>query len=70
MPQPCPEHKEQAQISCETCFPDSELQLGIERMQAVKFPSARPESRKKQKRLDDPSAAPKKRKSWKDDLFG
>lgn len=69
MPQKCDEHRDRPQVSCETCYPDSELQAGLERMQAIQMPTSRSETRKKPKRLDDPSTKPKKR-SWKDELFG
>lgn len=70
MPQPCDQHSK-PQISCEVCYPDSELQAGLERMQSVKIPSTPiPGSpRKKPKRLDDPST-PKKKRSWRDEMMG
>src|SRR5204863_9503488 len=70
MPQFCSEHKDRPQVSCEICYPDAELQAGLERMQAVQMPTSRGESSKKPKRLDDPVNAKPKRRTWKDDLFG
>jgi len=67
MPQSCPEHGAHPQISCEVCYPDSELQMNLERMQSVKLPTSRAgEGKKKPKRLDD---TPKKRRTWRDELF-
>lgn len=72
MPQSCPAHLDRPQVSCEVCYPDSELRTGIERMQSMKVPSAPSSSspRKKPRRTDDPTNGPAKRKSWKDELFG
>lgn len=68
MPQPCNDHPSQPQLSCETCFPDHELQSNLERMQAVKLPTSRvAEGKNKPKRLD---STPRKKRTWRDDMFG
>lgn len=69
MPQPCDKHQTRPEVSCPICFPDEELRIGIQRLQAVSPPSA--PTRKKPKRLDAPKDPNKtKRASWKDELFG